>query len=343
MEMNDIRGPLDLRECQIFQTIGPDGRMVECFFDIEKYKYGMLYRRKCIEDWENGIMGYNDGYISPYIVYNVGKITQVDVPETELRDIFTGAKCATTLSDTVIVYDSYCASGNRCYVEGIAEYIHPASIFEKYKFNVEPSESGCELQNYIETYLNYVENCSGKMTEGNKNLWKQELIKRALLGLMMGMHGDFGIIKRSSGDLELGTYFLGSATILGFDTKENDAKDYIQMDDEQFAKMVEESYTPQFLLPKTNNQISESISYKDVIEYIYKQYPQEAISAYVQLNKCSCQELKRILDKCSDRISPAHIELALRMFETRKLAYDQIHQIYVKAQGNNNPTVDDAR
>lgn len=333
----------DMKICQpdeydlSFKMVAPDERTHQGIFNKKKYKMGYIHNKLYEED---------DSYYAPYLVYEIGKKIEIDVPETEIalvlhrninQDSYMNSWC-----ESSIVYDKmpYYSKMRRLFDN--VSYVSPSVIEAEY-FTTHKDEalkritpSGiCTRKKTVEDYVNaytwYLTNHGSKpveqYTKQEIDTIKQELIDRALFSLRYDSYGNFDIRLTDYKNAELEPYYPSRMRMYLLNVKEEKIDEYLEENNLDFKKLLDDNYELQYV----SSPIEVAPTVKTTVRHIFEKYPKFAQKSYNKICKFTNKEMEELLKTCT-RMSDNHKKFAMRAFETRGKEFDEIYQEYLKSQ-----------
>lgn len=333
----------DMKICQpdeyelSFHILAPDRKNHQGIFNKEKRKMGYIH---------NKIYNEDDSWYVPYLVYEIGKKTGIDVPETELGIVLhkniNQSSFQNSFSESSIVYDGQPFYNSFIRLNDNISYVSPEVIRGEY-FSNNPdaaekrrSAIGCytdktSIEDYVNSYVWYLTNHGSRprreYSKSEIDEMKQKLIDRALFSLRFDSYGNFDIILRNHENADLEPYYPSRSGMYFLNVREEKVAEFLNESDEEFKNTMDSNYDPQYI--STPSALTNDS--KQVMKYIFEKYPEQAEKAYKKLSSFTEKDFKELLESCT-RMSENHKKVAIRTFEARGKEFDEVYQEHLKNQ-----------
>lgn len=321
-----------------YRAMAPDRTIHQVVYNNSKGKNGYIHNKNYTED---------DSFYAPYLVYKIGEKVGVNVPETELGQILhlnvDKDYYRDSFFESSIVYDDNLGDMKGFRINHGFSHVAPEVIFSSYlaenegiankrREEIRGRATSQTVDDYVNSYIYYLTTRGSKPREEYSKTeidkMKQELIDRALFSLKLGTHSNFDVTLFNHKDAKLDPYYLSSRNMFSLNVSNEEwANESLSKSDDEFKKVMESEYIPQYglapnvFVPKAG----------DVVKYIFEKYPEQAKKSYEKLSKFTSKDFKDELDNCT-RMSDVHKKFAMRVFDVRDKEFAEIYQEHLKSQ-----------
>lgn len=316
----------------VSRGLGLDGKDGIVIHNKETNVNGYVHNKRAKDD---------DSYYAPYLVYKIGTSLQVDVPETELRDVFiNNGRVNSSFTNSSIIWDfDRFGAGKDYIIKSGYDFVSPYVAQEIYLIGnpliaAERQETMPRrtIQQMVDDYVNsiiyYFTTKGSQFSETELSNIKQKLIDRLLFELRFGLQGVTEVKLRNNRPVQLDKYYSTSNKIFCLDKGEQYTSALLSMSDEQFENLLEErDQREKFDLVSGQGKIGPTS--KEIIKFIYEHYPEQAQDFYSRLSKFTVNDLAQILDECT-YMSVSHKKMVLREVAVRGQMFEQINQQHIK-------------